>query len=102
MLLFCIFYASNNAKKCLGRSDVDRMLEMYLKEPQSKQAPWSCTDRPQVGYRLTFIKYFKCESKKWIGGNLIIVACKQIKCHLCGVAFVFMVNFHMQFIGDVY
>ncbi len=53
------------------------------------------------------MKYFKCESKKLTDGNLtIIVAClqwnKPIKSHLCGVAFVFMVNSNMQFIGEVY
>ncbi len=40
-------------RKIRGRSDVDRMLVMYLKEPQSKQARWSCAEWPQVGYVLT-------------------------------------------------
>ncbi len=52
------------------------------------------------------MKYLKCESKILIDGNLIIVAClqqnKPVKSHLCGVAFVFMVNSNMQFIGEVY
>ncbi len=50
------------------------------------------------------MKYLKCERKELIDGNLtIIVACLLTKkSNLCGVAFVFMINFNMQFIGDVY
>ncbi len=50
------------------------------------------------------MKYLKCERKKLIDGNVtIIVACLLTKySHLCCVAFVFMVNFSMQFIGEVY
>ncbi len=40
-------------RKICGCSDVDRLIFMYLKEPQSKQARWSCADWTHVGYRLT-------------------------------------------------
>ncbi len=40
-----------------------KRLVLYLKEPKRKQACWSCADWPQVGYKLTSLKYFNCESK---------------------------------------
>ncbi len=48
------------------------------------------------------MKYLKCESKKFIEGILTIIVANKINQLKAICVFVFMINFNMQFIGDVY
>ncbi len=52
-------------RKIRGRSDVDRILVLYLKGPQSKQACWSCADWPQVGYKLNSLNILNVKVRNW-------------------------------------
>ncbi len=70
-----------------GRSDVDQIVVMYLKEPQSKQAHWFCADWPQLGYRLSWNILNVNENDRWKLNNYSCMFANEINQlkAICGV-----------------